>query len=86
MAENFFIYPPSFPKFKWSMLQQKVKKDDNLEELPLYLLLSLNLLKRLQAWRSLHSLARRALRQAQDRRDEKKHRTQGKKLGYVQML
>jgi hypothetical protein len=25
--------------------------------------LSLNLLKRLQAWRSLHSLARRALRQ-----------------------
>jgi hypothetical protein len=68
------------------MLQQKIKKDDNLEELRLYLMLSLSLLKRLQAWISLRSLARRALRQAQDRRDEKKHRAQGKKLGYVQEL
>jgi hypothetical protein len=94
MARNFFIYPPSFPKFKWTMLRQKVKKDENLKKVRHYLLLSLDLLKRLQTGISLRSLARRALRplrstqgrQVQDRPDEKKHRAQGKKPGYGQEL
>jgi hypothetical protein len=49
IADNLFICPPSFLKFKWTMLQQKLKKGDDIEELRLYLLLSLELLKRLQA-------------------------------------
>jgi hypothetical protein len=59
IADNFFICPPSFLKFKWTNLQQKLRKNGNIGKLRLYLMLSLKLLKRLQAWGSLREPARR---------------------------